>query len=329
MSLLECPTRPVTERAYQYSAYGVWVTSDVPFDFPTMDHGAPTVGHVEFVHCASPQASASSAQPPASSLQPQISDAWFTCRSLADGSIYLRWAGLYEFRVERTGLRVACHPLDNCDAAVLQNFLFGQVLSVALVQQGIEPLHAAVVSVGGGAVGFLGDCTFGKSTLAASFLRFGHRLLTDDLLVVENRGGQPIALPGTGRIKLQPDSARALLGDPSRGAPLNPKTTKRVFQLSEHRVQRTGLPLRALFVLPPPEQGDGSRSIDIRPLSPTEVFHELVRNSFVEEIDDRTRLTRHFAHASYLASTVKGYALRYPKGFEQLPMLCAAIQEIL
>ena len=318
-----CLTRPASERTYQYSVYGVWVTSDVPFNFPTRGHPAHALAHVEFVHCAEENFLESTHS------QNEVSDAWFTCRPLPDGSIYLRWAGLFEFRVDRTGSRVAYRPLDNCDGTVLQNFLFGQALSVALVQQGIEPVHAAVVSVDAGVIGFLGDCTFGKSTLAASFLPFGHRLLTDDLLVIENRAGQPIALPGTGRIKLQPDSARALLGDSGQGAPLNPKTTKRVFELRDDRAQRTGLPLRALFVLPPPEQRDRSRSTEIRPLSRTEVFHELVRNSFHEEINDPSRLKRHFAHASYLASAVKGYGLQYPKGFEHLPTLREALKEIL
>ena len=323
MSLSACPTRPASETTYQYSVYGVWVTSDVPFNFPAMDHTGHALAHVEFVPWTEEDFLR------AAGPRNEVSDAWFTCRLLPDRSIYLRWAGLYEFRVDRAGSRVAYHPLDDCDGTVLQNFLFGQALSVALVQQGIEPLHAASVSVGDGAIGFLGDCTFGKSTLAASFLRWGHRLLTDDLLVIENRAGQPIAFPGTGRIKLQPDSARALLGDACRGAPLNPKTTKRVFELGDGRVQRTGLPLRALFVLPPPEQRDGSRAVGIRPLSPTELFHELVRNSFCEEIHDQARLKRHFAHASYLASAVKGYALQYPKGFEHLPTVREAVKEIL
>ena len=92
----------------------------------------------------------------------------------------LRWSGWSEFIVASDGSRVTHRPVDGCARTVFQNFLFAQVLGVALVRRGLGPLHASVVEVGGGAIGFLGDCTFGKSTLVASFSKRGYRLVTDD-----------------------------------------------------------------------------------------------------------------------------------------------------
>lgn len=305
---------------HRYLVYGVRVTSDCPFEFPTLGDASEPIADVEFV-----QGTERDFQPFA--YLRDSSEPGFVCRSSPDGSTYLRWPHLYEFAVAADGSRVACRPLEGCDRAVLQNFLFGQALAVALVQQGIEPLHAAVVRMDDYAVGFLGDCTFGKSTLLAAFLHAGHRVLTDDLLILERRGGVPIALPGSGRIKLMPDSAHEFLDDPTRGTPLNPQTTKRSFPIEAARRHRTGLPLRQLFVLPEPEERDRITAIEISPISRAAMVRELLKNSFSAEILDRERLVRQFAFASQVALDVDGFRLRYPGGLHLLPALRKAIVE--
>jgi hypothetical protein len=310
----------VSAARHEYFLYGVRVTSDCPFAFPVARDSRQALADVEFLRGTDLdfQAFAPLHRP---------SDEGFVCRSSSDGSTYLRWRHLYEFRVAADGSRVASRPLDGCDRTVLQNYLFGQVLAVALVQQGIEPLHAAVVRVDDCAIGFLGDCTFGKSTLLASFLQAGHRVLTDDLLIVERHDGVPMALPGSGRIKLMPDSAGTFLGDTDGGVLLNPLTTKRSFLIESARRQETALPLTHLFVLPAPEERDRITSIEIQRIPRAAMVQELLKNSFSAEILDRGRLARQFAFGSQMASDVEGFRLRYPSGVHHLPALREAIVE--
>lgn len=304
---------------HAYSLYGVHVTSDVPLAFPASagDSAPDALAAVEFVE-GTPRDFAP--------FLPHVeSDDEDVCRRLPGGATYLRWARLYEFSVAADGSRVASRPLDGCDAAVFQNFLFGQVLAVALVLQGVEPLHAAVVNVDGSAVGFLGDCTFGKSTLLASFVRTGHRALTDDLLVVDRRAGGMLARPGSGRIKLRPDSAQRVLPDAGEGTPLNPMTSKRAFTLDASRQERSGVPLRMLFVLPDPDERDRTAAIDIRPVSPAEMVHELLKNTSTCDVADAGRLARQFESAADIASSVEGFVLRYPSGLHHLDTVRRAI----
>lgn len=305
---------------HRYSMYGVRVTSERPFDFPHAREADQPLADVEFVEATDRDFE------PFTACQ-ESSEPGFICHRASDGSTYLRWRQLYEFSVTAAGSRVACRPLEGCDRSVLQNYLFGQVLAVALIQQGIEPLHAAVVRIGDSAVGLLGDCTFGKSSLLATFLRAGHRVITDDLLIIDRREGAPVALPGSGRIKLMPDSASALLDDATGGVPLNSLTTKRSFPIGSHGLQRTGLPLTHLFVLPQPDERKRLTSIDIGAISRAAMVHELLKNSFGAEILDRDRLTRQFAFASQVASDVDGFQLRYPAGLHHLPALQQAIVE--
>jgi hypothetical protein len=195
------------------------------------------------------------------------------------------------------------------------------VLVVALVRQGIEPIHASVVEVEDCAIAFLGDCTFGKSTLLASFLQTGHRAVTDDMLLVDRRAGEPRAMAGSGRIKLLPDSAHAFLRGGAAGALLTPMTAKRAFSLDERSRTASSLPLRMLFLLPDPDERDRSTSVEIQPVSPAQMVCSLVQNTFTAHVVDRQRLARQFEAAAQLASEVDGFRLRYPTGLHHLPSI--------
>ena len=303
-----------------YSIYGVRVTSEFPFEFPIETSGAggdAALAHVDFV-----EGGDSDFQP---FDLPADADSSIVCLPLDGGPTYLRWPHWYEFSVAADGSRVACRPLNGCDRSVLQNFLFGQVLAVALVQQGLEPLHASVVRLGESAVAFLGDCTFGKSTLLATFLDAGHHVVTDDVLLVDRRAGERVALPGSGRIKLLPDSARRFRKDAEDGTPLNPLTSKRSFPVDPSKRQQRALPLRQLFVLPDPDERDRAGSIEIRPASPAEMVRELLKNTFTDRIVSRDRLVRQFEHAAQIASEIDGFRLSYPTGLQHLTAVREAI----
>jgi hypothetical protein len=300
--------------------YGVRVTSDIPFAFfnGSENDRATSLAEVSFADGDDRDFATSAAVRTAGDT--------FVFDEAADGTAYLRWPHLYEFVVAADGSRVACRALDDTDVSVLQNFLFGQVLAVALVRQGLEPLHAATVVMGDAAVAFLGDCTYGKSTLLASFTDAGFRALTDDMLILDRRDGECRAMPSTGRVKLHPDSAQ-LFFERGTGAPLTPLTQKRSFELDGSKRQRTSVPLRLLYVLPAPDERDSARSIEIRPLSRAAAVRELVANTFTTYFVSRDRLVRQFEHATSIASTVHGFELRYPTGLEYLPLIRRAVVE--
>jgi hypothetical protein len=308
--------------ANRYSVYGVDVSSPWPFEFPPLTGAAKPMARVEFVQGGDDDFRIRDCGEAASADNP-----WFVCRLVPDRSAYLRWSGLYEFRVDRGGARVASRPLAGSGLSVLQNFLFAQTLSFALVYQDIEPLHATAVRIDDFAIGFLGDCGFGKSTLLASFVADGFQVLTDDLLVVDLSDDRAIARSGSGRIKLLPDSASAFLGDVSRGVPLHPTTTKRSFPLDERHRHTGGLPLECLFVLPRPVERDATASIELLPLSRAALMQELLKNSFIVEMLDRRRIAGQFSFAAQLASRIDGVRLRYPAGLHHLPSLRQRIVE--
>jgi hypothetical protein len=304
---------------HRYGVYGVHVTSDWPFDFPLPRRQPTPLADVAVIRGSDDDFAL------VADSETETAGEGYVYRDLPDGSSYFRWFGKFEFKADADGSRIACRSLNGCGANVLQNFLFGRALSFALTRQGIECWHAAVVRIGDAAVGFLGDCCYGKSTLLAAFVQAGCRVLTDDLLVVDSRDGRPVALPGSGRIKLRPDSAEAFWDDISEGTPLFPATTKRSYRIGANRFQSTGLPLRHLYVLPTPEEREGAGSIEIQSQSPRALVHELLKNSFNAEVLDRQRLSRQFVCATELAGCVSGFKLRYRPGMNHLPEVCDRI----
>ncbi len=257
---------------------------------------------------------------------------WFHRIALPDGSDYLRWSGLFEFLISPDGRRIACHALNDVSQETFQTYLLSQVLSCALLKQGIEPLHATVVVIQGQAVAFLGNCGYGKSSLGAAFLRAGHAILTDDMLVTsvpDQRQPIVIAHPGPPRIKLFPNIAAALLGRRRRRTPMNPGTTKLIIPLSDREHCRQAVPLRALYALRPPASGRALTRVTIRPLAQRQACLDLIANTFNTIMTEPARLARQFNWAARLAAAVPVKSLSYPRSLTHIPAVLAAIHKDL
>jgi hypothetical protein len=244
---------------------------------------------------------------------------WFTHGQLADGSTHLRWRRLAEFVISRDGRSIDWRPLAPRTQEAFRGHLLNQVLSFSLLARGREPLHASAVAVSGGVIGFLGDCGVGKSSLTAAFLRAGHPLVTDDLLVLRGRTGGYAVEPGVPRIKLFPRVARRLLKGRRPGRRMVPGTRKLVFPVPDALSVRRPLPLHSLYVLAK------GRSVRVLPVSPAVAFLEILRDAFNTVWVDRPRLVRQFQFARAVASRVRVRRITYPRRLSAIDEVREAI----
>lgn len=249
---------------------------------------------------------------------------WFQHARLPDGRDYIRWPKLFEFLIAEDGRQIIGHALHETPHEMLGTYLLGQVLSFALLRFGIETLHATTVVIEGRAIAFLGDCGHGKSTLAAAYLKEGHCLLTDDLLVLKQVDGQILAYPGPPRIKLMPPVARWLLGPRVHGVPMNPLTSKLVIPLEAHQYAGFPVPLHAIYTLRLPRTRKRSQVV-IRRLSMRAAWYELTRGTFNPVVRDPERLKTQFVWASQLAERIPVKTLSYPRTLTVLPSVHEAI----
>lgn len=251
----------------------------------------------------------------------QAPSSWYRYAHLTDHSSYACWEDVGEFLVAADGKTIVCRQANQATAESFHVYLLGQALSFALVNQGFEPLHATTLAVDGEAIAFLGESGYGKSSLAACFLAAGHRILTDDLLIVHDG----FAYPGPPRLKLFPAMARKFLGEASRGAPMNNATRKMIVPLGDRYIRTTRSPIRAIYALASPRNVFRKQTIRIESLPPRDAFLELVKNTFNCRITAADRLQRQFTEAAHLAASISVRRLSHPRDLRRLPAVRDAI----
>lgn len=253
--------------------------------------------------------------------------AWFRCGRLRDGTTYLRWDGLFEFLISRDGRRILYHRHKQATLESFTVYLVGQVLSFSFLSFGTDPLHGTSVVVDGEAVALLGDCGYGKSTLAAALLARGFPIVTDDLIALEQRDTRWVVHPGIPRIKLFHSVARRVLGSSLGGTPMNNGTSKLVIPLKARQTVPQAMPLKAVYVLSDVgrRRALGPAGVRIEHLSGREAFLEVIRAAFNLLVLERTRVAGQFAFAARLVADVPVRRLTYPRNLSLLPAVCDTV----
>ena len=254
-----------------------------------------------------------------------LSDGTPSTQFYRDGSGYLlRFPGLADYQVSADGRDVFCCPVPGVSDETTRHLYLNQVLPLALSRQEKLVFHASAVDVGGAAVVFAGESGRGKSTLAASFATSGSPFLTDDGLVIEERAAEYWVAPSHPSIRLWDDSRQALvrLGAPTaEPVPFTSKT--RFLAGDEIPFCNEPRPLRRVYFL-----GDAtSPRVSIEQVSRSDALIELVKHSFLLDIQARELIAAHFDRLSRLVAPGIYFKLDYPRTYESLPDVRRAVLE--
>jgi hypothetical protein len=236
----------------------------------------------------------------------------------------LRFPGFADFEVSADGLAVTCRPTPGTTEATSRHLYLNQVLPLVLGRLGQMVFHASAVEADGSALAFVAKSAGGKSTLAASFGAAGAAVITDESLVLEELEDGYRVVPGHPSVRLWDDSERELLGAGVEAEPPLPFTPKRRILAGRLlRFSARSMPLRRVYFL-----GAGQAPVvTLERMSAPEVMLELVKTSFLLNVDDRSRLTSHFDAAARLARRPIHYRLDYPRRFDLLPEVRQAVLE--
>lgn len=236
----------------------------------------------------------------------------------------LRFPGFADYEVSVDGNDVVCHPVPGVSDEATRHLYLNQVLPLALSRQGKLVFHASAVAVAGNAIVFAAESGKGKSTLAASFATSGSPFLTDDGLVIEERAAEYWVAPSHPSIRLWDDSQEALvrLGAPTaEPVPFTSKT--RFLAGDEIPFCDEPRPLRRVYFL-----GDGtSARVSIEQVSKSDALIELVRHSFLLDIEARELIAAHFDRLSRLVAAGICFKLDYPRTYVSLPDVRQAVLE--
>jgi hypothetical protein len=241
------------------------------------------------------------------------------------GSTYLlRFPDLADFEVSATGHTVRCWPVPGISDYTIDHLYLNQVLPLVLSRQGEFVFHASAIEIGSSALVFMGESGRGKSTLAASFATSGFRFLTDDGLQVEETNGGYRVLPSHPSIRLWQDSEDALVVEEVPIAPPVQYTSKARFLAGEELAFcGEARALQGVYFL-----GEGiANTVEFEPLSPSEALVELVKHSFLLDIEEQALLAQHFDRLARLVCRPMFYRLDYPRRYQALAQVRQAIIE--
>jgi hypothetical protein len=244
-----------------------------------------------------------------------------------DDQVCLFWPEFGAFAV-RGGTEITVDPAPIAREQDLRVAVLGPALAVLLHQRGAFVLHASAVAIQGGAVAFLGDRGWGKSTMAAALYARGHQLLADDVVALKiNETHAPTVLPGFPQFKLSPEAAAFCLhDDPTSLRPLVAGYEKRARPV-EDRFAAEPCPLRHIYVLA------GGERREIEPLGPQEALVQLIRHSYVARHGCQLlRGSGAAAHLRQCAAVGRGVTisrLKREASLPALPLLAQMIEEDL
>jgi hypothetical protein len=247
--------------------------------------------------------------------------AWLQFHRTGAGYV-LRFPGFADFAVGAADLAVRCVPCPGVGERVVQHLYLNQVLPLVRSRQGRMVFHGSAVEAGSGAVVFMGASGRGKSTLAASFVAGGFRFMADDgISLSASRDGLQVE-PGHPSIRLWADSRATLMGPEHAPEPALPYTEKACYLASdETRFCAQPRDLRRIYFL----SDERSDAVTIQAITPADALIELVRHSFLLDIRAPDMLAAHFEGLVRLVRSGTCFRLDYPRRFDAIPAIRAAI----
>ncbi|MCC6318858.1 MAG: hypothetical protein IT361_14345 [Gemmatimonadaceae bacterium] len=215
----------------------------------------------------------------------------------------------------------APHDADDSLLEAVRADVVGRVLALALHQHDVLCLHASAVSINGRGIALLAPKMHGKSTLATALVRGGARLLSDDTVPV-TPDATPLVRPGVHQLRLWKDSASRLAAE--RMGESAPARKVVLDHFDEGTVQRSAVPLAALYVLLPsaPDDAESARRSVLTEIQATLA---LVEHAKLGPLLGRKDAGLMFEQSAAIARRVPVYLLHVARDLDRLADAAATI----
>jgi hypothetical protein len=220
------------------------------------------------------------------------------------GFFWLRYGDGIEFVVDRPGTEIWTSWPEPWTLDDVATYLLGPVLAFTLRLRGITCLHASALAAGDRAIALVGPAGVGKSTLAATFAKRGHPVISDDVVALNRQDGRFFVQPGAPCIRLWPESVLALYGSIEALPRLTPTWEKRLLDLTQNgcRFQHQPLPLVAIYLLA--ERSSDAGMPRVEGLSSAAGLMALVANTHANHLLDKTMRAQEFECLGLLVGSV-------------------------
>ena len=235
-----------------------------------------------------------------------------------------RFTEVVDFFVLDDGIAYQLH--DPAYDYMVELHLLGFVLAYWLERAGWPALHASSVVVDGSAIAFLSNHGGGKTSLAATMLRLGYPLGSDDIVALTRAAGGFLARPGYPQMRMWPEQANYFVGHDALER-VHPGLTKRRVPVAAGEFgtfDGAPRPLTALYL---PTRRDGG-DITFETMPPSQALFQLVRHTFLVGIVEGAGLaSQRFATLAEVVRRVPLRVVRYPNGLDLLPEVAERVAD--
>lgn len=223
------------------------------------------------------------------------------------------------FTIQPTTAQVRVYS--STDAATLTHLLLDQVLPRLLAWSGEIVIHAGAIATKDFAIAFLGESGHGKSSMTAGFIQSSAQLLSDDAVTLRQAPDGIYAAGLYPSLRLWPRALDGLTVTALKTSDMAHYSTKRRVRIDEAAAIDPPK-LDAIFQL---KMGEADSKISITRLSERDVMMALIEGSFRLDPTAQPQGQTFFTQMDAIKSRIKGYRLCYPRGYEHLPAVRAAI----
>ena len=227
-------------------------------------------------------------------------------RSTSAGHYRLRYQDGTEFVVSGDGDAVWGIWPDVMTLEDTATYLLGPVMGLVLRLRGTVCLHAAAVQIDRSLAVFAGSAGAGKSSLSATFALAEYPVSGDDVLPIIKCGQDFLACAAYSRIRLWPDSAKALCGNEEKLPRLTPTWDKRYLPVDGNgrRLIKGYQPVGAIYVLAQSEEDTRFERLGAR-----DSLLALVGNTYANYLLDSEMRTEELMFLSGLIGRVPVFSL--------------------
>ena len=215
------------------------------------------------------------------------------------GQYQFSYPGIALFRITNGNL-IEVDPAPNCTESHLSVYLMGTCMGAIQYQRGIMMLHGSCVTDGKRSILLTGDSGAGKSTLAAEFLRWGWKLITDDVSALYDIEGVPMVQSSYPSQKLWQDALDRYERPESDIHSLYFSESREKFGVDVTRFFYDGrAPLSMVVRLIP-----GADSCILEAVEGMTKVDQLMRNTYRRELIEQHRLQEHFQRCVTLSTKI-------------------------
>jgi hypothetical protein len=242
-----------------------------------------------------------------------------------DTEFLLRLPGIATYYVH-DGVEIVVHPDAGAPELDVRSYLMGNLFAVLCHQRGLLPLHASAIATPQGAVAFLGASGAGKSSIAAFLARRGHRILADDICLIDPAAPRDRrVLPMAPWLKLWSATLDAM-GESSQGLSRIFSDDEKYRYVLQHHEAPT--PLAELIVLERAEdQTEDRAEASFEPLAPVHALHAVLDLTYQSWLVRETgRTDRYFLRCGQALDGVRVTRMRRPWGFAAMDATLEALE---